>query len=511
MKYHITIILMFVLVLSGCSTSFQQDKDNMITWMITDMPFQTNNDYVVYCNTIENRVNDVLKQKKIDYQVDVISSFYPEDKYIENDSDFWSGNDALSHEELLKLKSDKSFAQAIKNGYYADLYSLSGSSASNEYSALGYALKNNLLVPLNDLYKRNSDILASIMTEYDLELATFDDKLVGFASQNGPFYEKNKFLKVAIEAIGVSYNDLPTNYEGLVGLMKKYKEKTGFVPYPMYNYDFDVFMEPVYLEYPNCGIAWTKETGYTKITELPQFKEAVERIQYLYKQGYIKVYSDYNAYLMIQNKLIEQSRGLAFIDNEDDLNKYQMVSCDMYPMLSLRYGENITGISSNTKKKEFAEDFLLRLMSDQDIIHAVAYGVEGKDYNIQNNRLIHSQGDVFYFLHDELDSKYVNRKLLFDSQNDVTTIYQNTKEYQKKYIELFPKNKIRLDHEGLLDNIEACVNVIEGYDDTKIMQKMFTTEIEDIDAYIQAIEESLEQAGINEIIESYTLQEKAFN
>ncbi|MEE0830872.1 MAG: hypothetical protein UIM26_05330, partial [Longicatena sp.] len=96
-------------------------------------------------------------------------------------------------------------------------------------------------------------------------------------------------------------------------------------------------------------------------------------------------------------------------------------------------------------------------------------------------------------------------------QNDVTTIYQNTKEYQKKYIELFPKNKIRLDHEGLLDNIEACVKVIEGYDDTKIMQKMFTTEIEDIDAYIQAIEESLEQAGINEIIESYTLQEKAFN
>ena len=214
---------------------------------------------------------------------------------------------------------------------------------------------------------------------------------------------------------------------------------------------------------------------------------------------------------MNQNKLIEQSRGLALIDNEDDLNKYQMVSCDMYPMLSLRYGENITGISSNTKKKEFAEDFLLRLMSDQDIIHAVAYGVEGKDYNIQNNRLIHSQGDVFYFLHDELDSKYVNRKLLFDSQNDVTTIYQNTKEYQKKYIELFPKNKIRLDHEGLLDNIEACVNVIEGYDDTKIMQKMFTTEIEDIDAYIQAIEESLKQAGINEIIESYTLQEKAFN
>ena len=40
---------------------------------------------------------------------------------------------------------------------------------------------------------------------------------------------------------------------------------------------------------------------------------------------------------------------------------------------------------------------------------------------------------------------------------------------------------------------------------------MFTIEIEDIDAYIQAIEESLEQAGINEIIESYTLQEKAFN
>lgn len=488
---------------SGCTDGA---KTNTITWMISENITNNDNDIVTYCDTIEKRVNQVLSQQKAPYRVNVVSQIYPEDQIKENGE--WQIEDVNNIDaSIYKEKNKRRLSKQIEKGFQADLYSLSGSSIDEEYSSFQEALELNLLRPLDDFYEENKEILSKVLTKYDRQLTTFDGHLYGLASQNGPYKGMVQYQKEAVQQLGLSLKDLPNDYDGFVTIMKQYKENTGNIPFPMNYIGMELFMKDAYFEYPCFGLAWTKEKGYVKISELDEFKEAIIKVQDLYKQGLIRYYPNYNEFMMIQDKLVEDLYWTGNYERYEQEDSYYVPN-SMLESLELRYGKNITGISANTTKLEYAQDFLLKLMSDQELIYAIAYGIENEDYVMENNEIKPTYVDEWATVHDEIDSKYVNRKMLYDPKYNNEQIYQHTLQRQELLFENYPKDLIRVHNTDLLPAINACSNVMSGYDESKIICKMFTTEIEDIDAYIKEIDTALEQAGIQSIVDSYRKQDE---
>ena len=218
--------------------------------------------------------------------------------------------------------------------------------------------------------------------------------------------------------------------------------------------------------------------------------EFYSKINAMKNEGYLTIDSTFPEMSAIENISSIASFGNTVPNNFFDITKVFYQNNDY-----IKNPTRAIGVSKKSENKDIAFDFLMNITFNSEINNVITYGVEGVNYEINENGLVEmltSDSGANYVS----DTIYNNPMVSLPCTNTSDEIY-----YRDFYTEY--KNADVIDGFGFLfDGAEikdTYINVIE-----KIME--FNPVSEDIDAYLEDFNKELYYAGMQDVLDEINRQ-----
>jgi putative aldouronate transport system substrate-binding protein len=249
--------------------------------------------------------------------------------------------------------------------------------------------RKGAFAPIDDLLKQYGQGITSVLDPAFLEGSKVDGKNYGVpANKELPAQEVWRFNKKILDANKLSINGVRT-LESLEPLLKTVKQNNpdvipfqvdmNYTPYVPYDYLIEKFPLAVKLG----------DTGYkvVNVLDTPEMKQALATMHKYYTAGYIPTEA-----ATLQSSADVQATGKWFVDKATTQPFADNVWSTSYgyPIVStpesdaLIYNLSVMGsmqaISSNSKNKEKAMEFLNLLNTDPVLRNMVDSGIEGTHY-----------------------------------------------------------------------------------------------------------------------------------
>ena len=243
---------------------------------------------------------------------------------------------------------------------------------------------------------------------------------------------------------------------------------------------------------------WTKDKGFISLSKSREYKDLLYQCITLRQQGLLELESVEESAVSFAASF---GRGIStraiFKSLSVSQKEFIVVPDESKPDMNLYWGDNKTGIASWSENNKNAEDFLLKLFTDKDIANLIQYGIEGKDYQLDENNHVK-------VITDKLGLKifgyqYTNPKITYSSiyEEDDKIEYSNW--FYSKYGEDFPKG-FRFEAMPVIKDINIVNKVWNTYFDeqtaTGLTNKLYMLDVKDIDVFLEDLNKTLDDAGM---------------
>ena len=359
---------------------------------------------------------------------------------------------------------------------------------------LGNARKGGFL-ELNDYLETTGKDMKEAIDQRFWDGATIDGKIYGVPNQKeistAPMWV---FTKEYIDKYNIPYQDLKT-LQDLEPWLKIIKEnEPNVVPLyitkgfsaPQY---FDQLVDPIGVEHGDDTLT------IKNMFETDQMKKDLETLREYYKLGYINADSASAQDDKAVKRFITKGDGQPYAELlwSKDL-KYDVVATpimDSYITNGSTTG-SMLAVSSNSKNKEKAVEFLNLLNTDKYIRNLLNYGIEGTHYNkigegqieiIEENR---KNYEVGYYT---LGNLFITDVL----SNEPLTKWDEFKEFNNE-AKSSPALGFKFEPSAVSNEIAAVNNVLEEFKAT-----LYSGSV-DIDEYLGKLNNKLKEQGIDKVI-----------
>jgi ABC-type glycerol-3-phosphate transport system substrate-binding protein len=258
-------------------------------------------------------------------------------------------------------------------------------------------------------------------------------------------------------------------------------------------------------------IARTEQGATVNLFETPELKEFIYKLTDYKDKGLLSFPSEngYGRFFAIDTSV---HRDDVFESNFVYNRGGQSVVVDTVvvpnmkrPQIAPLWGDVQTGIASWSQNQENALDFLTRLFTDPDIANLIQYGVEGKEYTLQDGVAAYLPGNLLWVFGEN----YTNALITYPRSDTA----KDKNAFQIKYYEQcesFIPDGFRFDPAPVTTEIEA-VNAVYyentvSYTLSSMIKKLFTLNVPDIDVALSEINIKLKEAGIGRIINEFDRQ-----
>ena len=302
------------------------------------------------------------------------------------------------------------------------------------------------------------------------------------------------FTKEYVDKYNIPYQDLHS-LEDLEPWLKLIKENEPDVT-PLYitkgfSYTvfFDQLVDPVGVEVNDDSIT------VKNMFETKEMKDTLETLRRYYKAGYINADAATAQDDKAVKRLVTKADGQPYADTlwSKALN-YPVVSSPIVDTLITNGSTtgSMIGISSNSKNKDKAFEFLSLLNTDEYLRNLINYGVEGVHYEKvgdQNIKIINpdeKRYDVPYF---SLGNLFITYKL----EEEPVTKWEEFQDFNDK-AKVSPALGFKFDSSSVSTEIAAINNVLEEYKST-----LYSGSV-DVDEYLGKLNTKLKEQGIDKVI-----------
>ena len=250
-------------------------------------------------------------------------------------------------------------------------------SLNNTYK---HAVENKLLLDLDKWKEKNQKILEEVLTPYDFELSKIDNRLYGISS-NVPMTSGIMYQKELLDKNGIDIIDIKSSVFENSNLLTQVKDKINKIPLN------NVYLDPgLWIVSPSDNLVWTKDKGFISLSKSREYKDLLYQCITLRQQGLLELESVEESAVSFAASF---GRGIStratFKSLSASQKEFIVVPDESKPDMNLYWGDNKTGIASWSENNKNAEDFLLKLFTDKDIANLIQYGIEGKDYQLDEN------------------------------------------------------------------------------------------------------------------------------
>lgn len=300
------------------------------------------------------------------------------------------------------------------------------------------------------------------------------------------------FTKEYVDKYKIPYQDLHS-LKDLEPWLKMIKEnEPGVTPLyitkgfsaPQY---FDQIVDPVGIERNDTDLV------IKNMFATDRMKEELETLRDYYKKGYINADSATAQDDKAVKRFVTKGDGQPFADKIWSKSlTYDVVTSNIMPAYITNASTmgSMIAVSSNSKNKDKAVEFLNLLNTDEYLRNLINYGIEGTHYEkIADNqiKLINNKAyDVPYFalgnmfLTYALDSEPANKWEEFKTFNDAS--------------EISPALGFKFNSDPVSTEIAAINNVLEEFKNT-----LYSGSV-DVEEYVGKLNKKLEEQGIEKVI-----------
>ena len=308
------------------------------------------------------------------------------------------------------------------------------------------------------------------------------------------------FTKEYVDKYNIPYEDIHS-LEDLEPWLKVIKEnEPDVVPLYItkgfsYAVFFDLIVDPVGIESDDTSL--TIKNMY----ETQEMKDRLKTLRKYYEAGYINADSATAQDDTAVKRFVTKADGQPYADKiwSKSLN-YPVVSSPIVQTLITNASTtgSLVAISSNSKNKDKAFEFLSLLNTDETLRNMINYGVEGLHYEKVGEdhiKLINPEQknyDVPYF---SLGNLFITYKL----EGEPDTKWDEFKEFNDNSI-MSPALGFKFDSSSVTNEIAAINNVMEEF-----KSAIYSGSV-DVDEYLGKLNAKLKEQGIDRVIEEMQKQ-----
>ncbi|MDU5107886.1 ABC transporter substrate-binding protein [Clostridium sp.] len=327
------------------------------------------------------------------------------------------------------------------------------------------------------------------------EGATIDGKVYAAPNQKelgvAPMWV---FTKEYVDKYNIPYQDIHS-LEDLEPWLKVIKEnEPDVVPLYItkgfsYGVFFDSIVDPVGIESDDTSLT------IKNIFETQQMKDRLNTLRKYYQAGYINADSATAQDDKSVKRFVTKADGQPYADElwSKSLN-YPVVSSPIVQTLITNGSTtgSLVAISSNSKNKDKAFEFLSLLNTDKTLRNIINFGVEGLHYEKVGEDHIkilnpeQKNYDVPYF---SLGNLFITYKL----EGEPDTKWEEFKEFNDNSI-MSPALGFKFDSSSVSNEIAAINNVIEEF-----KSAIFSGSV-DVDEYLEKLNAKLKEQGVDRVI-----------
>lgn len=505
MKRKIIITGCFLLIainFVSCNSRQEENVDKKtVVWDVTCPPgFEVDVEKEIFDN-YEEKLNAILSEKKAEYKIEIQPIAAEEGK---------------NEVELLKEKKSKKEQTdviTVLGGY------VNTDEPEQSVEIYKECVENQILNSLDMLLETDAGKeLQKVIPKEDLENAKIDGKTYGISAVL-PVVNATIYSKDTLQETGIDPEKLSANIFENEELFREIKEKTGITPYQVRG--TSIYEKGKYWMNDICPVlAYREDTGFTNLLGTKEYRVYMENMWQWKQEGLLKIQEyeteENEKYIVsdeyfIENYRTERYEAKVINSNGKEETLYVIPNTEQFN-INPYWGDNKSGIASWSENKENAEDFLVRLFTDEEIANLLQYGEEGTDYAIdeEGKALVKQESSIItrYFGY-----QYTNPMITYSTPTMPEDKLGCAKEYHEKYEGNLPRG-FRLDITPIVEEIKA-VNQI--YDETLTIEdekeqtlewRLFSLNVENIDQTINEIVSQMNDAGMEKIVEEANRQLK---
>ena len=356
--------------------------------------------------------------------------------------------------------------------------------------------ENKQIQDLKELKKNGeqTDVITILPESQDYELTSWNNTYKHAV--------ENKLL-LDLDKNGIDIIDIKSSVFENSNLLTQVKDKINKIPLN------NVYLDPgLWIVSPSDNLVWTKDKGFISLSKSREYKDLLYQCITLRQQGLLELESVEESAVSFAASF---GRGIStratFKSLSASQKEFIVVPDESKPDMNLYWGDNKTGIASWSENNKNAEDFLLKLFTDKDIANLIQYGIEGKDYQLDENNHVK-------VITDKLGLKifgyqYTNPKITYSSiyEEDDKIEYSNW--FYSKYGEDFPKG-FRFEAMPVIKDINIVNKVWNTYFDeqtaTGLTNKLYMLDVKDIDVFLEDLNKTLDDAGMQKIVDEANRQ-----
>lgn len=429
------------------------------------------------------------------------------------------------NEAASKITSEKIGANIelkfIDTGAYKERMSMNmASSTEFDLCFIGYlypyadAVNQGGLLEIGDLLEKHASELLKSMPSYFIEAATTENGIYAVPNQQitgfgtGVYIRKDLAEKYNVDTSKIKNMEdlepfaqlIKDNEPELVPCVKltsgAFIEKDGM----------DSKIESMAISSPTVWWDIEKEKAVT-LYDRPGTKESAKKVSEWYKKGYIR-----------QDVAINSDSGLG--DSYSRAGRYAIVTetnkpgvlSDIKTMTGYEYIEAFTtppvmaynsplsttiAVSRTSKHPEEAVKFINLINTDKELYNLICFGIEGKHYTYENNRVHQIENSGWA---PSADWKFGNQfnALLKEGQNDDD--WEKTVELNNMAVKA-PFMGISFNTDDILTELAQISKINEQY-----VSALMDTGVQDPDTYWDEYISAMKKAGIDKVIDHYQKQ-----
>lgn len=409
----------------------------------------------------------------------------------------------------------------IDTGAYKERMSMNmASSTEFDLCFIGYlypysdAVDMGGLLEIGDLLEKYAPELLKSMPSYFLEAATTENGIYAVPNQQitgfgtGVYIRKDLAEKYNVDTSKIN------NFEDLEPFAQLIKDNEPELV-PSVKLTSASFIEKDGMDSKITSMAISSPTVWWDVEkekaiplyEMPGIKESVKKVNEWYKKGYIR-----------QDVAINSDSGLG--DSYSRAGRYAIVTetnkpgvlSDIKTMTGYEYVEAFTtppvmaynsplsttiAVSRTSKHPEEAVKFINLVNTDKELYNIFCFGIEGKHYTCENNRVYQKENSGYA---PSADWKFGNQfnAMLKEGQNDDD--WEKTVELNNMAVKA-PFMGIFFNTEDILTELAQISKVNEQY-----VTALMDTGVQDPDTYWDEYISAMKKAGIDKVIDHYQTQ-----
>ncbi len=448
----------------------------------------------------EEKLNVILDEKKVGYEVEIEPI---------------AAETGKNEVDILKEKKSQ--------GKQADVITILGGLINTEAPEQNVELykecaENQILSSLDELLESDAgEELKKVIPKEDLENARINGKTYGISAVF-PMIDATVYSKDTLQEIGIDPKKLSADIFENEQMFREVKEKTGFAPYQVRG--TSIYTKGKYWINSSCPVlGYREDTGFINLLDTKEYREYMRKMWQWKQEGLLKILgfetTNNEKCIVTDEYAMENYRMERYevkAENNGKEETLYVVPNIEQDNVDPYWGDNKSGIASWSKNRQYAEDFLVRLFTDEEIANLIQFGERGTDYSLdeEGKAIVKQQSNIItrYFGY-----QYTNPMITYSTLTMSEDKLAYAKEYHEKYEGNLPRG-FRMDVRPIAEEVKKvnqiydAVITSEEEKNQTLEWKLYTLNVENTDQAIDEIVSKVDDAGMGKIVEETNRQLK---